>query len=415
MDSQQETLVRVRSLLVGVLALVICGVPLHAEERDPSDFVRVLEDGPREEWDTAARQLVGYNEKYDRYSIDARSLGSLLKRWQVFSWQTRELIAAGMRSLAGTNTPETVAVFTRLLADPKPRIRKKTFEILIRRGNSATTRALAEYVPENPQDKKKLTKYLERITAQEAAKSVAKTRTDRSAGKHPSEQSTGLRQYGLAAALIAAGSLGTFILLWGFRMLQLQRLLPHLAPASARTITLGLASLRGEVQPYEGRLLVHPLTEEVCVYYSGAEEQTRDTRFWLVDDTGRVLVDPRGVVLISEDQTLVPGERVHILGTAERMSRDGTAHIVVGRSTDERMLTERLLLLPVRVLFGILGASERIAATLFTRPEASFWIWDDLHHAPMTLQRDLALVFGSMLAAAGWITLFVAAAIAVLG
>jgi hypothetical protein len=32
----------------------------------------------------------------------------------------------------------------------------------------------------------------------------------------------------------------------------------------------------------------------------------------------------------------------------------------------------------------------------------------------MTLQRDLTLVFVSMLAAAGWITLFVAAAIGVL-
>jgi hypothetical protein len=68
----------------------------------------------------------------------------------------------------------------------------------------------------------------------------------------------------------------------------------------------------------------------------------------------------------------------------------------------------------VRLLFGVLGASERIAATLFSRPEASFWIWDDLHQAPMTIQHDLTAVFLSMLAAAGWITLFVAAAIAVL-
>ena len=401
-------------ILIVVLVWTVFTVPLPAEERDPGDFVRILEEGPREEWDAAARQLVHYSEKYDRYSIDARSLGSLLRRWEVLSWQTRELIAKGMRSLARTNTPETVAVFARLLADPKPRIQRQTFEILMKRGTYATVRALAGYVPESSKDRKRLRQHLARVNEKEEGKKTATQRSgaliERSAGVRAQEQP----QYGLAAALIAAGALGIFILSWSFRMLQLQRLLHHLAPAKARTVTLGLTSLRGEVQPYKGRLLTHPVTKEACVYYTGAEGQGSKSRFWLVDDTGRVLVDPRGVVLISEDQTLVPGERVHILGTAGRISKDGMTHIVVGRGMDERMLIERLLLLPVRVLFGVLGASERIAATLFTRPEASFWIWDDLHQAPMTIQRDLTMVFVSMLAAAGWITLFVAAAIAVL-
>ena len=324
------------------------------------------------------------------------------------------MIAKGMRSRASTNTPETVAVFARLLADPKLRIQRHTFEILMKRGTYATVGALAGYMPESSRDQKRLLKHLARVKEKENRKKASKPRSDAlaemPAGVYVREQP----QYGLAIALLAAGALGVFIFLWGFRLLQLQRLLHHLAPAKARTVTLGLTSLRGEVQPYKGRLLTHPVNEQACVYYAGAEGQVSKSRFWLVDDTGRVLVDPQGVVLISEDQTLMPGESVHILGTAARKSKDGTMPIVVGRGTDERMLVERLLLLPVRLLFGVLGASERIAATLFSRPEASFWIWDDLHEAPMTLQRDLTLVFVSILAAAGWITLFVAAAIAVL-
>ncbi len=401
-------------LLSALLAWTVGAVPLLAEERDPSDCVRVLEEGPGEEWEAAARCLVRYSEKYKRYSLDARSLGSLLKRWEVLSPDTRELIAKGMRALARTNTPETVAVFARLLADPKPRIQRQTFEILMKRGTYATVPALAEYMPESSNDQKRLLKHLVRVNEKEEGKKTSKRKSGALTEPAVDVSVEEPPQYGLAAALIAAGTLGIFILVWGLRMLQLQRLLHHLAPAKARTVTLGLASLRGEVQPYKGKLLVHPVTEEACVYYAGAEGQEKDSYFWLVDDTGRVLVDPQGVVLISEDQTLVPGERVHILGTAGRVSRDGMTHIVVGRGTDERMLVERLLLLPVRFLFGVLGAFERVAATFFTRPEASFWIWDDLHQAPMTIQRDLTTVFVSMLAAAGWITLFVAAAIAVL-
>jgi hypothetical protein len=194
----------------------------------------------------------------------------------------------------------------------------------------------------------------EKEKRKKASKQRASALTETAADVSTQEQP----QYGLAAALIAAAALGFFILLWGLRMLQLQRLLHHLAPARARTVTLGLTSLRGEVQPYKGRLLTHPVTEGACVYYAGAEEQSRGTRFWLVDDTGRVLVDPRGVVLISEDQTLMPGESVHLLGTAQRMGKDGTAQIAVGRDADTRMLIQRLLFILVRLLFGVMGASS---------------------------------------------------------
>jgi hypothetical protein len=114
--------VRLLRLLIALLVWTVGAVPLSAEERDSGDFVRVLEEGPREKWNAAARQIVQYSEKYDRYSIDARALGSLLRRWDALLWDTHELIAKGMQSRASTNTPEAVVVFARLLADPKPRI-----------------------------------------------------------------------------------------------------------------------------------------------------------------------------------------------------------------------------------------------------------------------------------------------------
>ena len=594
-------------LLFVVLACAACSVPLPAAEPHPSDFVRVLEDGPRAKWDDAARRLVRYEKQYRRYELDARSLGSLLKRWDALSRETRHLVAKGMRWNAGRRTSDTIEIFARLLGDPDARVREEAFRSVIASRNSATARALAGYVPPDNDDRRKLVRHLIRVHVEErdrmgSGKRAPGTLTERSAGvrdelfsilvpffsdpsaevrktlageiggivdervndilyrmwadpdagvnamltlakrgdiracapllewaehrivartggravhsnkeddpkwraqrfswlgghcgplqpaqlidlyrraqtpeekldrmnmlsgipirvpvgaaipaalkeaaadsnpeirqwasgqlatitgyeKHRRLQGRdaeeaalrGALQYALAGALLAAGALGLFIFLWGLRMLQLRRLLLHLAPANARTVTLGLTSLRGEVQPVGGKLLAHPVTEEPCVHYAGARGEARDLSFWLVDDTGCVLVDPQGVVLISEDQTLVPGERVHILGTAARTREPGgSMRTVLRRGSDKRMLVERLLMLPVRLLFGMLGPSARVAATLFTRPEHSFWIWDDLHHAPMTTQRDLTAVYLSMLAAAAWIALLVAAAIAVL-
>jgi hypothetical protein len=591
-----------------LLAWAACSVPLLAAERDPSDFVRVLEEGPREKWDVAARRLVRYDKQYKRYELDARSLGSLLKRWDALSLETRHLIARGMKWNSGRRTPEAVEIFARLLRDPDARIREAAFQSVTTSSNPVTARILAAYDPPTEHDQVKLVRHLVQVyygehNRKQGGQPEAGTLTERSAGVHDelfsilvpffSHSSAAVRKdlaervinvadervndllyqmwadeeagvtamltlakrgdaracgplhewaksriiarkgseayyytkpddpkwraqrfswlggycgllqparlmdlyrkaqnpqdrldrmqmlsgipiwpsvttelravlneaaadsdpelkrwaserletiagyekkrawqdresreeavlreglrYGLAGSLLAAGALGLFVFLWGFRMLQLRRLLQHLAPANARTVTLGLVSLRGEVHPVAGKMLVHPVTEESCVYYAGAEDETAGLRFWLADETGRVLVDPRGVVLISEDQTLVPGERVHILGTAVRTQEgDGSTRTLVHQGEGKRMLVEWLLILPVRLLFGLFGASARIAATLFTRPERSFWIWDDLHQTPMTTQRDLITVFLSMLAAAAWITLFVAAAIAVL-
>ncbi|MGE0682775.1 MAG: hypothetical protein AB7P69_17965, partial [Candidatus Binatia bacterium] len=445
---------------LALFAWIVCAVPLLAAEPDPSDLVRILEEGPRSDWDAAAQRLVRYKEEYKRYVLDPRSLGSLLKRWAAFSPDTRVLIAKGMQRNTSVRTPETVMVFVRLLEDPETRIREEAFQILIKNGTSATAPALARYTPATADDRIKLIRHLVRVNDTEQAEKrerpASSTFTEASAGvrdelfsvlvpffadsspqvriflaerverfidervndllfrlrvdpatglqalltlatrgdvracgpllewaehrfsaalgQHtdtganqdnpntsdsPDERakrfsrvgevcgslqpayfidlyrqatsqddrrdrmhlllnipvkpfdrlvSTELRRalneaatetdpelrhwasvqlatlasyeseqglqrkkaeqdvvrwrYALAGALIAASVLGIFIFLWGFRMLQLRRLLQHLAPASARTVTLGLTSLRGEVQPYDGRMLVHPVTEE---------------------------------------------------------------------------------------------------------------------------------------------------------
>ena len=56
-----------------------------------------------------------------------------------------------------------------------------------------------------------------------------------------------------------------------------------------------------------GSYLHHPVTGEPCLYYVGADSEHPDARFYLVDDTGRVLVDPQRAVLFSDDGVLVAG------------------------------------------------------------------------------------------------------------
>jgi hypothetical protein len=83
----------------------------------------------------------------------------------------------------------------------------------------------------------------------------------------------------LAALLLAAATFS-----WGLRLLQVRRLLRHLGISKTRSLAAGLVSLEGEVQPAEGQLLIHPDTEEACVYTRarGGAPQHRS----LVDESG---------------------------------------------------------------------------------------------------------------------------------
>ena len=69
-------------------------------------------------------------------------------------------------------------------------------------------------------------------------------------------------------------------------------------------------ALKGEVRLHAHQYTTHPFTGERCVIHEGER-----LPFWLEDGTGRILVDPRGAALLSEDGVVVPGERVLVVGT----------------------------------------------------------------------------------------------------
>ena len=214
------------------------------------------------------------------------------------------------------------------------------------------------------------------------------------------------------ALMLAALLLGAATLLWGLRVLQVRRLLRHLGVSKARSLAPGLASLEGEVQPAQGQILLHPDTEDACVYYTGADRSAPDHRFWLVDDSGRVLVEPRGALLLSEDGVLVPGERVRLIATAQRLSRvsnDPTAPTIL-RAGDTR--TSAFARIGRALLQMVMD--RPMTRVLFSDPRRMLLIWDDLRRAPFASGRDTVLLFLSFFLSALWILAFFAAALTLL-
>ncbi len=169
---------------------------------------------------------------------------------------------------------------------------------------------------------------------------------------------------------------------------------------------MGPVALEGRVQP-AGGLLSHPLTEERCVYYAGADMDHPDTRFYLVDESGRVLIDPRRGVLFSEDDVLVAGERVHLVGHADREY----GKVVVGKDRSSPPFYRRVGHWTLETLFGF-GPKTNVSKMLFTDPARCFWIWDDLERRPMGDAGDILWLAASVLLAGAWIVVF---AVSILG
>lgn len=228
------------------------------------------------------------------------------------------------------------------------------------------------------------------------------TTTAAARGQWPLPVGTGI----LAAFMAASLLLAVAVFLWGFRMLQLRRLLRHLAVSKARSAGVGLVALEGEVQPLENRALAHPDTEQLCVFYDGADREVPDHHFWLLDDTGRVLVQPRHALLLSEDGVLLPGERVRMIGTARRLAgadADGKAPTVLGSGPMRASAFSRL----GRGLLGSVMA-RRTTHLLFSDPRQRLLIWDDAHGTPFLSARETALIFLSFAFAATWMLIFLA-------
>jgi hypothetical protein len=96
----------------------------------------------------------------------------------------------------------------------------------------------------------------------------------------------------------------------GIYFYKKKQLIADTPTSKIRSIAMGLVEIFGQVLPIKERLLKSPFTDKECVYYQFTIEEYRSSgknsqwvtikkdeqrsRFYLKDDTGRVLVDPTG-------------------------------------------------------------------------------------------------------------------------
>jgi len=247
-----------------------------------------------------------------------------------------------------------------------------------------------------PQVRQEAQRALDRLRSGEAKPRAARSTTSPPVWERP-------LLAGLALLLVLAPlALGLALFLWCFRLLQLHRLLRDLPLSRIRSLTPGLVRLSGEVQLH-GEPLFHPQTGDLCVYYVGAEEE--GLRFSLVDDSGRVTVDPAGMIMLSEDGMLVPGETVHLVASAERAGEGtGPERWLLRKARTPRTTFERLVHFLVGRLFGCFSGSG-LSKMLFTDPHRCFWIWDDLEGKPFGSRREVALILTVFAFAGVWIAL----------
>lgn len=211
----------------------------------------------------------------------------------------------------------------------------------------------------------------------------------------------------LVSVCLLAALLGLVLFHWAFRLLGLRRLFRSLTPSPIRSIALGHVAVEGTVHAAGGKLR-HPYTGELCAYYPGADREHPDVRFWIDDDTGRVLVDPRKLVMLSEDGILEEGTRVLLVGTARRSGE--TLEIV--KDDSPRSLYARCVHFAVGHLLGR-AAKTGSARLLFSDPGRCFCLWDDLRERPFACWRDNAMTFGAIVLVGVWIVVFGAASLGI--
>jgi hypothetical protein len=108
------------------------------------------------------------------------------------------------------------------------------------------------------------------------------------------------------AVLIA----GIALFVMGFYFYKQKRLIQDTPTSKIRSLAMGLVEIVGRVVPLPHRVIKSPLTEKDCVYYRYTVEEYRRSGkhshwvtikkgersefFYLEDETGMVLIDPRG-------------------------------------------------------------------------------------------------------------------------
>ncbi len=217
----------------------------------------------------------------------------------------------------------------------------------------------------------------------------------------------------LCLLAVASLMLGFVLFLWGFRLVQLLRLLHHLAPSTIQSLAVGTGLVHGRIEAADTPSLTHPQTGEDCLYYAGADQDCSQHRFYLVDGTGRLLIDPRGAVLLSEDGLLIEGTSVRVLGKVSRAKTGGAAGtMIMAKDSPRRTLIGRCGHFLVQ---GVLGLWDRSGTgrALFSDPLRCFWIWDEIDERPLHGRLELYRMLLVFLLAGVWITVFAVAALAV--
>jgi len=366
------------------------------QAKRPADFTRILADGPPELWDAAAEGLLGEKERVSRYALPV-----VLQRLEALGPETRFRVAAAL--VRDSHDPRVLAFLGRLAYEPH-------------REDDPRLRAIATERLEDPGMQAAYGRY------ERGEEPFPKTRPTPPPPPDPpsegqSDSSVGALSWLYLALLLVSGWLGFVIFLWGLRLLRLRQLVQGLPPSSARSLALGQVALQGEAQPLDGDSLTHPDTGEVCLYYEGAGRRSPAPRFCVVDDTGRVIVDPEGAVLLSADGVIVPGERVHLIGEARRDrpgSGEGAGEVTVGAPAFRRSAFQKATQFLVgSVMGGLFGRGS--ARMLFSDPLRCFWVWDDLQATPFTTPRETAWLVGSFLLAGTWVLVFLASAVLLLG
>lgn len=102
---------------------------------------------------------------------------------------------------------------------------------------------------------------------------------------------------------------GILLFVMGFRIFAQKKLIQDIPMSKIRSLAMGLVEIYGDVIPLNNKILKSPFTKKDCVYYRYEIEEYRSGKnsrwvtinsgmdfipFLLKDDTGSVLVDPKG-------------------------------------------------------------------------------------------------------------------------
>jgi hypothetical protein len=385
---------------IWVCALLVWGGDAGGiEAEDPSDYVRVLESDQRDLWGEAVVGLLGEND-----DLPVLSVSSVVRRLPALEPTLQARVARALGEQP--RHPKTADTLWQLMHGTPGR---ETLEDVQR----AARETLLQLLDEGSLSEEWIRR-LEGVDAEFRSK-AAEALSDLTESREKTPTAAVVAQPEersvtpsiLIASAVLSGIAGTMLFVWAFRLSQLSVRVRNRPISKVSSLAMGPVALEGEVQS-SGAYLRHPVTGEACVYYAGADIDFPNARFYLEDRSGRVLIDPRRAVLFSDDDVLVAGEQVHLVGFADR---DSEGNLVIRKDETEPPLYGRLVHGVIQFLFGF-GQATSVTRMLFSDPHRCFWIWDDLERRPMGEAKDVVWLAASLVLGGAWMLVF---ALAVLG